>query len=243
MATQKQIQANRRNAQKSTGPKTPEGKAAVAHNALKHGLRSHDVVLPGEDPDNEFPILFEELTAEWQPETVTERMQVEELAAVFWRQRRARRIESGLYISAGEAATGKIWGRPDAPSSDQQHEVGTRILAEAYQTADAALDRVHRHQAQLGRAQARILRQLEKSKTERSNPIPPAETAADLSPEAQTERSNPIAPAKIGIDTFSPPSAETLQENPGAKRLSVPDFRPLRKANSKADSQQLKSKS
>src|SRR5205807_417954 len=50
MATIKQIEANRRNALKSTGPKTPGGKAAVRLNALRHGLRAHAVVLPGENP-------------------------------------------------------------------------------------------------------------------------------------------------------------------------------------------------
>jgi len=38
MATDRQIAANRKNAQKSTGPKTPEGRAAVRLNGVKHGL-------------------------------------------------------------------------------------------------------------------------------------------------------------------------------------------------------------
>ena len=49
MTSDKQAQANRRNALRSTGPKTPEGKAAVRHNATKHGLLSQEVLLPGED--------------------------------------------------------------------------------------------------------------------------------------------------------------------------------------------------
>ena len=49
MTSDKQAKANRRNALKSTGPKTPEGKAAVRHNATKHGLLSQEVILPGED--------------------------------------------------------------------------------------------------------------------------------------------------------------------------------------------------
>jgi hypothetical protein len=51
MTSDKQARANRRNALKSTGPNTPEGKAAVRHNALRHGLGSSDILLPGEDED------------------------------------------------------------------------------------------------------------------------------------------------------------------------------------------------
>src|SRR5688500_18959749 len=48
MATDKQIAANRRNAQNSTGPKTPEGRAAVRFNALRHGLDAASTLIPGE---------------------------------------------------------------------------------------------------------------------------------------------------------------------------------------------------
>lgn len=51
MATPAQIAANRRKAQKSTGPKTPEGKQTVSQNAVRHGLLSTNVLLPGEDPE------------------------------------------------------------------------------------------------------------------------------------------------------------------------------------------------
>src|SRR6476619_5991854 len=49
MATQKQIEANRRNAQKSTGPKTEEGKTKSKFNAMKHGMTAEVAVLPHED--------------------------------------------------------------------------------------------------------------------------------------------------------------------------------------------------
>ncbi len=49
MTSDKQLRANQRNALKSTGPRTPEGKAAIRRNALKHGLLSQEVLLPGED--------------------------------------------------------------------------------------------------------------------------------------------------------------------------------------------------
>src|SRR6266481_5959999 len=68
MATIKQIEANRRNALKSTGPRTPEAKAAVRMNALRHGLRARTVVLPAENPQ-EFHQLCNDLETEWQPQS------------------------------------------------------------------------------------------------------------------------------------------------------------------------------
>ena len=50
MTTNAQMKANRKNAKKSTGPRTEEGKSRSAKNALKHGLLARDIVLPGEDP-------------------------------------------------------------------------------------------------------------------------------------------------------------------------------------------------
>jgi hypothetical protein len=66
MTSARKSEANRRNALKSTGPKTPEGKAAVRLNALKHGLLSREVVLPGGDEDA-LRELAESLRAELQP--------------------------------------------------------------------------------------------------------------------------------------------------------------------------------
>ena len=51
MTSEKKIEANRRNARKSTGPRTQEGKNAVRLNTMKHGLLSQQVLLPEEDAD------------------------------------------------------------------------------------------------------------------------------------------------------------------------------------------------
>jgi hypothetical protein len=51
MTSEKKTEANRRNALKSTGPRTPEGKNAVRPNATRHGLLSKEVPLTGEDAE------------------------------------------------------------------------------------------------------------------------------------------------------------------------------------------------
>jgi hypothetical protein len=95
MATQKQIEANRRNAQKSTGPITPEGKAAVRFNSLRHGLRARAVVLPGENAAD-FHQLCDGFEAEWQPRTPTEEVYVEQMAIAQWKLARLEVAEAGV---------------------------------------------------------------------------------------------------------------------------------------------------
>ena len=60
MSSRKQRDANRRNALKSTGPKTAKGKAQAKMNALKHGLTAEEIVIPGED-GKKFDALLEML--------------------------------------------------------------------------------------------------------------------------------------------------------------------------------------
>ena len=66
MTSRRRLEANRQNAQKSTGPKTDEGKSVSKMNAVKHGLLAQEFVLRGEDPD-EFDALRDGLVAELRP--------------------------------------------------------------------------------------------------------------------------------------------------------------------------------
>jgi hypothetical protein len=96
MATQLQIEANRRNAQRSTGPRSPEGKAASRLNALKCGIDAQVHVIPGEDPD-----ALEELALEYhhrfQPATPDQRMMVDAMIHSEWLLRRYRKVEAELW--------------------------------------------------------------------------------------------------------------------------------------------------
>ena len=96
MASEKQVSANRRNAQKSTGPKTPEGKNAVRLNAAKHGLLAKEALLPGED-EAAFLELGELLRAELRPEGELEALLVDRVVAAYWRLRRLGRVEAGVF--------------------------------------------------------------------------------------------------------------------------------------------------
>jgi hypothetical protein len=89
MITEAQLAANRANAQKSTGPATPEGKARSSRNSFKHGLYSKQLVVGAEEAA-ELDALKAKLRAEHQPINETEEILVNELAEQFWRLRRSR---------------------------------------------------------------------------------------------------------------------------------------------------------
>ena len=106
MTTQAQIEANRRNAQKSTGPVTPEGKSRAALNALKHGIRAGAFAasldrnpLFDEDPQ-EFADLVQSLVDHFQPEGPHEHACVDDIAICLWRLRRVASVENGSIASA-----------------------------------------------------------------------------------------------------------------------------------------------
>ena len=96
MTSDKQTQADRRNALKSTGPTTPEGKAAASQNALTHGLLSREVLLPGED-GAALAELSGRLREELRPAGELEGLLVERVIAAAWRLRRLGRVEAGIF--------------------------------------------------------------------------------------------------------------------------------------------------
>jgi len=96
MTSIKQINANRQNARHSTGPVTHEGKLQSRRNAVRHGLTAETVIAVLEDADDY--IAFEgAVTADYDPQSATERELVLRLASLLWRLRRATTIESGLF--------------------------------------------------------------------------------------------------------------------------------------------------
>src|SRR5580700_1622894 len=156
MATLKQFEANRRNAQKSTGPKTPDGKAAVSMNALRHGLRARTVVLPGEDRE-EFDHLCDDLEVEWHPQSRTEQFYVEQMAVSQWKLTRMEVVEVNIFKEE-DAAKNQI----------------------------PLLDRLWQAECRLERSYSRAQRELERLQKSRRSPDPaPEEPAAAPAAEPQ----------------------------------------------------------
>src|SRR5215467_10618233 len=92
----KKIEANRRNAQLSTGPRSETGKAVSRLNATKHGLLSREVTRGDYQEDGEeYARLLDELTEQFQPEGIAEALEVQKIALAYWRKARAVRCEHG----------------------------------------------------------------------------------------------------------------------------------------------------
>jgi len=92
MATRRQLEANRANAKRSTGPRSEEGKARSNKNSLAHGLTAQDIVIADEDPE-EFERPRAGLQADFEP---TSTKLVERLAGLLWRLRRIPVLEGAL---------------------------------------------------------------------------------------------------------------------------------------------------
>jgi len=95
MATEKQMQANRANARKSTGPHSMEGKSMSSKNSLKHGLLSQGILLPNEDSE-EYQALSYDLWQYFQPIGRWEEELVAMIVAAIWRLRRVNWIEASI---------------------------------------------------------------------------------------------------------------------------------------------------
>ena len=96
MTSYRQIEANRRNALKSTGPRSEEGKQASRCNALRHGLTAETVIGSLEDAED-YKAFEAAITADYDAQSAVERELVLRLASLLWRLRRATTMETGLF--------------------------------------------------------------------------------------------------------------------------------------------------
>src|SRR5947209_207797 len=120
MATLKQIDANRRNSQSSTGPRTGAGKAKAALNALKSAIHAESLIIPGENPD-ELAALNQSFHDRFQPAAPEELCLVDRLSHDEWLTRRLRRTEALLWTNCSTTFDPH---RDDQPFFPHQKQTG-----------------------------------------------------------------------------------------------------------------------
>jgi hypothetical protein len=154
MTTAKQLAANRLNAQKSTGPRTPQGKATSRYNAVKYGIFAVSQIMFGETAED-----LAELCAEYHerfsPVDAQERLLVDTLVHNEWRLRRMRGVEASLWENARDKfllknseAAGCTSGDAFAAGSEQFLRV-QRVVNSCERNYHRASKELHR--LQLGR--------------------------------------------------------------------------------------------
>ncbi len=150
MVSQKQLIANQKNALKSTGPKTKEGKARSSRNALKHGLLSREVVITegeGAEDQQAFDDLLDDLVKQYQPVGPVEEMLVQKIAFCSWRQHRAARYETGLICIRHDQLKDDFYAQQENKTDKQIDEEIDEInkknveLNDALEKITASLDR------------------------------------------------------------------------------------------------------
>ena len=128
---------NRLNAQRSTGPRTPEGKAVSRFNSLRHGLRAKTIVLPGED-QQEFDHLLGSLEEDFPPQSSYEDLLIQKVAIAEWRLVRVQNVQNELHA---------------------KDSAGLETIA--------AYDRLLQMEARLERASLRAYKELDRLRTQR----------------------------------------------------------------------------
>jgi hypothetical protein len=186
MTSLKQIEANRRNARRSTGPITEEGKLQSRCNAVRHGLMAETVIGTLEDAED-YKAFEAAIIADYNAQSAIQRELVLRLASLLWRLRRATTIETGLFeieamhLSEGERSHQVTAGSrevvrallgsqasfitPDnlpacgaqvGPSADLANELTSCYLRLA-NLPNFALDRLSRYEATLWRQVGQLL--------------------------------------------------------------------------------------
>lgn len=141
MASAAQMQANRKNAQKSTGPKTQKGKQVSRLNAMTHGLTARTVVpvLPQEDP-RALDARIQSWMDDWQPRTEQEAELVCHGARLAWQIDRAERFETAhLSKRVRKAQQRAATGAPDLKRLEEVANLGRKLLAPRADVARAVL--------------------------------------------------------------------------------------------------------
>jgi hypothetical protein len=218
MATQSQIDANRRNAQKSTGPTTPEGRAAVRHNALKHGLTA-EILIPSMEDRPEFDRLCDAFETEYQPVGPTEESLLENLAAAKWRLSRAHKAETGFFLKRSLDLEHESQDYRELPANGR-----LALIVDLDSAGSDTLAKISRYEARLERSFYKALTELRRTISQRE-PVAAKQTQSEAQPpepapqpersENQHPRSEPVAAKQTqSEDQLAEPTPPPVASDP-----------------------------
>ncbi|MHB9022831.1 MAG: hypothetical protein ACYC7E_01465, partial [Armatimonadota bacterium] len=192
MSSKRKHLANRLNAQKSTGPRTPEGKARSSMNARKHGFFAREVLLPQENAD-EFTDFVREMRQDLKPVGALEEVLASQVVAGAWRMKRLAHIESGVFaefLSKAEREWARIGTGYQAPNGRALPDVPEVVpwgrAFTYFNDSSDILERLTRYQNLVTREFYRPLRELQRLQTARP-PIDWDDDSADILPLVQNE--------------------------------------------------------
>ncbi len=217
MATEAQINANRQNAEKSTGPRTPEGKAAVSQNAVKHGLFVTPMVITGEDQAR-FDLQREAQLGEMRPVGAMESMLAERIVNLSWRLNRAERMQNQTIDDMIEALkptalelyawrTSPKFLRGPEPTAPEPSLALGRVAENDYANYKV-LDRLMMYERRIESSLYKTMKKLKQLQTMRRMEKPaeeqiPAETLATTNPRACLKKQTQFASAMMDAKAYT----------------------------------------
>ena len=218
MATAAQIEANRLNAQKSTGPRTAEGKEKVAQNALKHGLFAQEGAIRGEDE-----LAFErhrvDLLDQLAPGSPLEEILTERIVDLTWRLRRAAQSQTETFTAlyaqfAAEEAQAEEPG-------DGATTLGRMLLADFSEAG--VLDRLQRHERRIEGGFYRALYELRRVFDQRKKAIEECPAMLDYWREDVREARQAKLFGLFAPEQIAPPAAGGTMNTPGPEVAPAAD--------------------
>jgi len=224
MATEAQIEANRANAQKSTGPRTPEGKALVSQNAITHGLLARAGVIPGEE-EHEFAAHREGLRQQLRPGSPLEEVLAQRVVDLSWRLQRAARDQELAYAALYEKY---IEDQPEPPEPDAWPTALGRMLVDDF-CGKAVLERLQRYERRIESGYYKALKELRQAAQQRQEaalealltPAPWEKEDGQVQPACPTKPMAAAGPARPAVSPVSVPipgRIGRMLRNNGAKQ-------------------------
>jgi hypothetical protein len=203
---------DKQNKKHGGGPKTPEGKARSARNALRHGLTGNSVVLPSEDPAK-FQLLLEDHVREFDPDNTTQMDLVHEMAVCRWRLQRIATMETCMFeinMARTERASNAEFKNPD---------VDTRMTLAFMHMCETgrSFTNLRRYETAITRRSHQLLAELKTLKKDFPASDPPALPDGAAPSQIDGPKTDPMRPNQQDAPAPAPAAKDYETNSPSAQ--------------------------